>query len=76
MPCHKHCVIQFYGARQRLRLKLRDHDLTLLAQVNHLQVSQPSEQVYVSVDLNSCYFLAADEQSATTSSSTHTAVQV
>ncbi len=66
----------FMGHAQQLRLKLRDHDLTLLAQVNHLQDIQPSEQVYVSVDLNSCYFLAADEHSTTTSSSTHTAVQV
>ena len=66
----------FMGHAQQLRLKLRDHDLTLLAQVNHLQDIQPSEQVYVSVDLNNCYFLAADEHSTTTSSSTHTAVQV
>ena len=66
----------FMGHAQQLRLKLRDHDLTLLAQVNHLQDIQPSEQVYVSVDLNSCYFLAFDEQSSTTSSSTQAAVQV
>ena len=66
----------FMGHAQQLRLKLRDHDLTLLAQVNHLQDIQLSEQVYVSVDLNNCYFLAADEHSTTTSSSTHTAVQV
>ncbi len=66
----------FMGHAQQLRLKLRDHDLTLLAQVSHLQDIQPTEQVYVSVDLNSCYFLASDEQSPTTSSSTQAAIQV
>lgn len=76
MPCQQALSSSFMGHAQQLRLKLRDHDLTLLAQVNHLQDIQPSEQVYVSVDLNNCYFLAADEHSTTTSSSTHTAVQV
>ena len=72
------CVMSssFMGHAQQLRLKLRDHDLTLLAQVSHLQDIQPAEQIYVSVDLNSCYFLASDEQSSTTSSSTQAAVQV
>ena len=66
----------FMGHAQQLRLKLRDHDLTLLAQVNHLQDIQPTDQVYVSVDLNSCYYLASDEQSATTPPSSQTAIQV
>ncbi|WP_168461360.1 ABC transporter ATP-binding protein [Acinetobacter sp. A1] len=66
----------FMGHAQQLRLKLQDHALTLLAQVNHLQDFQHTEQVYVSVDLNSCFFLASDEQSSTTPDSALAAIHI
>lgn len=66
----------FMGHTQLLRLQLDIGETTLLAQVNHLQNYAEAEQVYVSVDLTTCFFYASDDSLNTDQLNTKQTLQV
>ncbi|MCH7335969.1 ABC transporter ATP-binding protein [Acinetobacter sp. NIPH 2699] len=66
----------FMGHTQLLRLQLDTIDTPLLAQVDHQQNFAEQEQVYVSVDLSTCFFYTSDEHINTDNVLTEQTLQV
>ncbi|AZN68535.1 ABC transporter ATP-binding protein [Acinetobacter haemolyticus] len=52
----------FMGHTQQLRLQIENENNILLAQVDYQQNFSTAEQVYIHVDLTTCFFYALDDQ--------------
>ncbi|MDR7016584.1 ABC transporter ATP-binding protein [Acinetobacter sp. 3657] len=66
----------FMGHTQLLRLQLDLQDIILLAHVDHRQNFAETKQVYLSVDLTTCFFYASDDSFNTDHLSTEQTLQV